>query len=56
MSDRYFITGVQLGGLRVMSEEGRKKFLNDIEEHQFIGAMKEPYDDYEIIIRKKVRI
>jgi hypothetical protein len=58
MTERYFITGVQLGLLKLAIEKGivadeTKKQLNKIEENQFIGNMKQPYEDYKIIIVKK---
>lgn len=58
MTERYWITGVQLGLLKLAIEQGivadeTKKQLNKIEEKQFIGNMKEPYEDYKIVIVKK---
>ena len=41
MSERYWITGVQLGLLQVIQkEEDRQKIINDIIEKQFIGRVK----------------
>jgi len=37
MSERYFITGAQLGSLIALRDiAARKKFIEDIEENQFI--------------------
>ena len=50
MSERYFITGVQLGMLKVVDNTTKEKLLASIEDKQFIGKMEEPYEDYEIAI------
>jgi hypothetical protein len=60
MGERYTITGSQIGVIKAMamrSRFGGKEILEvvkDVEE-QFIGKMEEPYEDYEIIIQKKIR-
>ncbi len=69
MSERYWITGAQLGLLlgyaAILRKEDAKskkelikqinKLLTSIEDEQFIGNMPEPYEDYEIVIRRKKR-
>ena len=62
MSERYWITGVQLGTIKAFIENGtdeNKAFafgtLNKVEDDQFIGQMQEPYYNYEIIIKAKER-
>lgn len=59
MSERYFITGVQLGMISALVRRSDPPFfdvfavcdvLKDIEYTQFIGNMPEPYEDYEIAI------
>ena len=55
MTERYWITGVQIGMLIALV--GRKndecvKILREIEKRQFIGNMPFPYEDYGIKIRK----
>ena len=58
MAERYWITGVQLGLLSLdnLCDKTKRaevrKILKEIDE-QFIGRMKEPYENHEIIIRKK---
>jgi len=58
VSERYWITGAQIGTLKALLKEGidlhkALDILHDVEEEQFIGNMKNPYDDYEIVIMKK---
>jgi len=54
MSERYYITGVQLGLIKgLASDKHVCDLVNEIIAEQFIGRMKEPYSDYEIIIRRK---
>lgn len=63
MSERYFITGVQLGMLKhsletpadVVGKINADKILSDIEEKQFIGniPLHYPHESYEIVIVKK---
>ena len=62
MSERYWLSGVQIGILRTMIGTVRiREALNELEhiEHeQFIGNMPEPHEDYKIVIQmteKKVR-
>ena len=57
MSERYWITGAQIGTIIALDGTGQKervkKLLDEIIDKQFIDNIKEPYDDYEIISRKK---
>lgn len=57
MTERYWITGAQIGVLLAFIGVGQltkaKETLDYIMEKQFIGNMREPYEDYKIIIVKK---
>jgi hypothetical protein len=41
MSERYWITGVQLGILQVLSNEKGKELIDEIVDNQFIGNKKD---------------
>jgi len=53
MENRYWVTGVQLAILEAGDKIARDETLSEIGTNQFIGEMPEPFDEYEIIIRKK---
>jgi hypothetical protein len=57
VTERYFITGAQIGTISALLDVGKivdvVKLLEEIVDKQFIGNMEEPYSDYEIVIRKK---
>lgn len=61
MSERYFITGVQIGIVQTEAEKSRlsrkvlSDLLNEIGENQFIGRIPptDKPEQFEIIIRKK---
>ena len=40
MGDRYLISGVQLGSLLVLEQEGRQKIIDEIIEKQYVGDTK----------------
>lgn len=65
MSERYWVTGVQLGIIEALTEakhyvddlekyQQLKKLLEDILDQQFIGNIPNPYEEYDIKIVKKV--
>ena len=57
MTERYFITGAQIGTISALLDVGKiadaLSLLAEILDNQFIGNMDEPYSDYEIVIRKR---
>lgn len=58
MTERYWLTGSQLGIIKAMAKKSRfggKEILSELRdiENQFIGNMDEPYKDFEIVIRRK---
>lgn len=59
ISERYWVTGAQIGILRASGQRSRlvdkdvDKILKEIENNQFIGNMLEPYTDFVIKIVKK---
>jgi hypothetical protein len=53
MSERYWVTGVQIGMISSFSGTEVDEILKEVQDKQFIGNMREPYDDYEIVIKKK---
>lgn len=57
--ERYWITGAQLGTLigliRAKKLIEAKELIDEILDKQFIGRMKEPYENYEIKIVKKLK-
>jgi hypothetical protein len=57
MTERYFITGAQIGTISALLDSGKiadaLTLLAEILDKQFIDNMPEPYSDYEIVIRKK---
>jgi hypothetical protein len=58
MSERFFISGVQMGLIRYAvhgckCEKKVHELMAEVEDKQFIGNMPEPYKDYEIVIVKK---
>ena len=59
MSERYWITGVQLGMFQGFMSTRLKAdlehLIEEVIDNQFIGRMGEPYEDYEIVITKKVK-
>lgn len=60
MSERYWISNFDLGIIKAMAQRcrlGGSEILKVVKrvEEQFVGKMDEPYEDYEIIIQKKVR-
>ena len=62
MSERYWVTGADIGMLKVLIHEGKLKNLVDaeknlirIEDENFIGNMREPYEDWEIVIRRRIK-
>lgn len=57
MSERYWITGVQLGIIKaqISNKTHLLELVKEIEDKQFIGNL-ELTDEWEIILRKKVDI
>lgn len=59
MTERYWITGAQIGTITALIDTGRsikaKKLLEEVAGKQLIGNMKEPYEDYEIVIKRKAK-
>jgi hypothetical protein len=61
MSERYFITGVQIGILKAINKHADPfdkidEILKDVMDKQFIGNMPMPYEDYEITFVKKEKL
>jgi len=53
MSERYWITGVQLGILEAtQNENDRIEIVSSITDKRFIDNITEPYEEWEIIAKK----
>jgi len=59
MTERYWITGAQIGTINALISNGKLtkaiELLEEVIDKQFIGNIQEPYNEYEIIIIKKGR-
>lgn len=55
MSERYWITGVQLGIIKAVLETNNQPtgMIDEIIDKQFIGNMPEPYKKHRIVIIEK---